>query len=115
MTLADEGEGRADLDPACSRMVVLFNAGPETMAFGDPSWPGGSFALHPALAASADPGRAHRRLQPGAGGVPRAGPNHRRLSGAPRRPLTPGALGADNSTRVNHLGIFEETAKRAVC
>jgi pullulanase-type alpha-1,6-glucosidase len=55
MTLADEGEGRADLDPACSRLVVVFNANPEAVTFGDPSWQGASFALHPALAASADP------------------------------------------------------------
>ena len=34
---------------------MLFNAGPEAVTFGDPSWQGASFALHPALAASADP------------------------------------------------------------
>ena len=111
MTLADEGEGRADLDPACSRLVVVFNAGPEAVTFGDPSWQGASFALHPALAASADPVSARGRLQPGAGGVPGPRTHHRRLPGAPRRPLRPGAFAADNSTRTNHLAFSKETAE----
>ncbi len=55
MALADEGEGRPSLDPACSSLVVFINAGPEAVTFGDPAWQGASFALHPALAASADP------------------------------------------------------------
>ncbi len=55
MTLADEGEGRADLDPAWARLVVLFNARPEAVTFGNPAWRGAEFRLHPVLAASADP------------------------------------------------------------
>jgi hypothetical protein len=55
MVLADEGEGRPSLDPNWSNLVVLINAGPDPVTFGDPSWQGASFALHPVLAASADP------------------------------------------------------------
>jgi pullulanase-type alpha-1,6-glucosidase len=45
----------ADLDPAHDRIVVVFNATPDEVAPALDETIGGGFALHPVLAASADP------------------------------------------------------------
>lgn len=58
MTLADEddkGVPAGDLDPNYDRIVVLFNAAPGEVTFAIPEDAGLQFALHPVLAASADP------------------------------------------------------------
>ncbi|GAB4578846.1 MAG: pullulanase-type alpha-1,6-glucosidase [Anaerolineales bacterium] len=58
MTLADEddkGVPAGDLDPNYDRIVVLFNAAPDEISFAIPEAAGLEFALHPVLAASADP------------------------------------------------------------
>ena len=53
MSLSDvAGE---NLDPAADRLVVIFNAGAEELTFPVAEWVGRPMALHPVLAASADP------------------------------------------------------------
>jgi pullulanase-type alpha-1,6-glucosidase len=54
LTLNDEGEGLEDLDPTWRRIVVLANASPEPVTFGDPSWQRAALEIHPALARSVD-------------------------------------------------------------
>lgn len=46
--------GADDLDPNAEQIVVIFNATPDEVSFGDARFEGGAFALHPAQQASND-------------------------------------------------------------
>lgn len=47
MELSDRVEGLPDLDPACGRIVALFNASKAAVTYGVPEWKRAAFDLHP--------------------------------------------------------------------
>ncbi|NNE44426.1 MAG: DUF3372 domain-containing protein, partial [Gemmatimonadetes bacterium] len=67
MSLADDGDGLADLDPEARRIVVVFNATPDPVRWSRPAWRGEPLQLHPVQAAGADPAARNAAWNPDRG------------------------------------------------